>query len=177
MSHGPFPLFKLATLIARQLSAPIATRVKTYAKQHPLFSRVICTTTAELYRYGEWRVRVLALRAAGRVSGASEWWTRNPPPPLSPDAAREVGGNLVGEIVLFLIGCAIITYEVNRQAMIKEKMEEDERLAWRALKTLLEETRHEAQHQQEVIDRLRARLRDHLAYSSGGGGHHTGHYH
>ncbi|KAI5634723.1 optic atrophy 3 protein (OPA3) domain-containing protein [Phthorimaea operculella] len=136
MSSTPFPMFKLATLIARQLSAPIATRVKNYAKRHPLFSRVICTTTAELYRE-----------------------------PYS----YQILFSVPGEIVIFLIGCSIITFEFNRQAMIKEKVEEDERVAWGAVKALLEETRHEVQRQQQVIDRLNALLRDHLAYSGGGG--------
>ncbi|CAK1550174.1 unnamed protein product [Leptosia nina] len=117
MAADQFPLFKLATQIARQMSSPIASRVKEHAKSHPRFGTQVCVRVAHLYRTVEWSARVWTLRLAGTAPPSLR---AAKVPPLPRQQAVDLGGDLIGEIVIFGIGSAIIIFEVNRQAAIKE---------------------------------------------------------
>ncbi|CAB3231591.1 unnamed protein product [Arctia plantaginis] len=145
-----FPMFRLATLLARQVSAPIANRIKEYASRHPWFSKHVCMAVGQLHNTAQLRFRMwtLALRQPKAVT------------PLSDSAALEAGGNILGEIVIFFLGSLIIILEVNRQANNQEDKELNIQSQWMAVLDQLEELQRELRLQQEDIDRLFAELRD-----------------
>lgn len=93
MAAEQFPMFKLATQIARQLSSPVASRVKDYAKSHPRFSTAVCERVATLFRAVEWRARIAILRLAGTASPAL---VASRAPIMPRREALELGGDLIG---------------------------------------------------------------------------------
>ncbi|OWR49675.1 hypothetical protein KGM_201909 [Danaus plexippus plexippus] len=149
-----FPMFRLATLLARQLSSPVATRIKRYAVGNPKVGGRVCRCVAQSYHECEWMARTWALKMAG-ISLPKNARA----PPLRDQTALNLGGDLLGEIIIFTIGSLIIIFEVNRQADIKETKELDEKSEWLAIMLSLEEIQREVQLQQQTIDRLHASLR------------------
>ncbi|CAF4871627.1 unnamed protein product [Pieris macdunnoughi] len=156
MAAEHFPLFKLATQIARQLSSPVASRIKVYAKSHPRFSIAVCERVAIIYHEAEWRARITALRLAGTASPAL---VASRAPPMPRRQALELGGDLIGEIVIFFIGSMIVIFEVNRQAAIKEAKALEHKSEWLCVKLSLEEVQREVQAQQVDLNRLHAALK------------------
>lgn len=47
MVVGAFPVAKLGALLIKQISKPLASAIANQAKQHPLFSRVVCMPPAQ----------------------------------------------------------------------------------------------------------------------------------
>ncbi|CAH0726407.1 unnamed protein product, partial [Brenthis ino] len=158
-----FPMFRLATLLARQMSSPLAARIKRYAVSHPRFGAAICINVAEIFHACEWRARSLSLRLAGVGLSA-----RTRPPPLPRRTAVDLGGDLLvfsegifpytGEIIIFTLGSCIVIFEVNRQGTNKNLKELDEKSQWLAISLSLEELRREVAVQQADISRLRDAL-------------------
>ncbi|KAJ8725985.1 hypothetical protein PYW07_000683 [Mythimna separata] len=146
---GHFPLFRLGTLLARQLSKPIADRIKQFALDHPWFRRAVCARTGRAFHTVQLRLRLwtLALRQPRAL------------PPLSEQAALSAGADILGEIAVFGLGGLIVVYEVNRQADKQEDkvLEEESRRV--AVLLSLEELRRELALQQRDLDRLQAALR------------------
>ncbi|XP_035446052.2 optic atrophy 3 protein homolog [Spodoptera frugiperda] len=144
-----FPLFRLGTLLARQLSAPIATRIKAVAVNHPWFRRHVCVRTGRAFNACQLRLRLwtLALRQPRRL------------PPISDHAALESGASILGEAIVFGVGGLIVIFEVNRQANKQEDKVLAEASQWLALLVSLEELQRELVLQQQDIDRLSAALR------------------
>ncbi|XP_026322444.1 putative OPA3-like protein CG13603 [Hyposmocoma kahamanoa] len=151
-----FPMFKLGTLIARQISSPIATRIKEYAKNHPVFSQNVCGRLAWYYRYGEIHCRMMALRLAGNSNFASRH--QIVVPRVSPAEAHDLGADLLGELIVFMLGATILIFEYNRQANIKAKKTRARKEKWRALKNTLEELKIEAQRQNKQLESAKERL-------------------
>ncbi|KAJ0181521.1 hypothetical protein K1T71_002243 [Dendrolimus kikuchii] len=143
-----FPLFRLGTLVVRQLSAPVAARIKEYARRHPAFSRAVCMRTARTYRAGELRLKLWSLRL------------KQPRhlPPISDRQALDTGADILGEAVVFGLGAVAIVFEVNRQAMRQEAKALEVRSHWEALLLQLEELRREVALQQADLERLHAEL-------------------
>ncbi|PZC70748.1 hypothetical protein B5X24_HaOG214953 [Helicoverpa armigera] len=145
---GRFPLFRLGTLLARQLSVPVAQRIKRYAVHSPVVRRGVrragrCFHAAEL-RFRLWS---LALRPPRDL------------PSISDQAALDTGANILGEAAVFALGGLIVVLEVNRQAIKQEDKVLEEESRWLALRLSLEELRRELALQQQDIDRLFATLR------------------
>lgn len=55
MVVGAFPVAKLGALLIRQISKPLANAISKKAKQHPLFSRVICMPPAQCKYHNEFK--------------------------------------------------------------------------------------------------------------------------
>ncbi|CAH0689359.1 unnamed protein product [Chilo suppressalis] len=149
MAIDQFPMFRMATLLARQLSSPIASRIKAYAMTHPRMRTAVVCRAGRMFRGAELRFKL--------------WAMRLPPPPraapLSDNDAVQVGSDIIGEIIIFTLGAGIVIFEVNRQAEKLEIKMLEERSEWVALLVALQELKHELELQQQEMDRLQDELR------------------
>ncbi|KAI6057483.1 hypothetical protein LUU34_01655600 [Aix galericulata] len=148
MVAGAFPIAKLLTLGARQLSRPLAARIKAGARASPFFRAYICLPPAQLYHWVEMRakMRIMGFRGAAVK-------------PLNEEAAAELGAELLGEAIVFGVGGLCIYLEYARQAGQARRREEEQAAALREMAAGLE--------------RMRAEL-DALKAAGGGGGAEAG---
>lgn len=114
MVVGAFPLAKLITLGVRQLSKPLAARIKEGARASPFFRQYICGPPAQIYHWIEMRakMRIMGFRGAAIK-------------PLNEDVAAELGAELLGEAIIFGVGGLCIFLEYSRQATNSKKKEEE----------------------------------------------------
>lgn len=114
---GAFPAAKLGALLLRQVSKPIANFVKERAKQSPIFRSYVCMPPAQFYNWCEVKMKMyfMNLGTAGKVK------------PLSETMAIELGSNLLGEGIIFVVAAVLLLFEYNRQVR-KEQAKEDARL-------------------------------------------------
>ncbi|NP_001156162.1 optic atrophy 3 protein homolog [Acyrthosiphon pisum] len=114
---GAFPAAKLGALLLRQVSKPIANFVKERAKQSPVFRSYVCMPPAQFYNWCEVKMKMyfMNLGTAGKVK------------PLSETMAIELGSNLLGEGIIFVVAAALLLLEYNRQVR-KEQAKEEVRL-------------------------------------------------
>ncbi|CAH1724523.1 putative OPA3-like protein CG13603 [Aphis gossypii] len=114
---GAFPAAKLGALLLRQVSKPIANFVKERAKQSPIFRSYVCMPPAQFYNWCEVKMKMyfMNLGTAGKVK------------PLSETMAIELGSNLLGEGIIFVVAAALLLFEYNRQVR-KEQAKEEVRL-------------------------------------------------
>ncbi|KAH9636227.1 hypothetical protein HF086_007179 [Spodoptera exigua] len=169
-----FPLFRLATLLARQLTVPFASKIKVLQPVHRGLQLHTRGLINKLSIFGAQvlgpRVRVMCMQelavnnprfrryvcvATGRVFHACQLrmrlWTlalRQPRvlPPISEQAALDSGAK-------------ILVFEVNRQANKQDDKVLEEASQWLALLLSLEELQRELELQQQDINRLQATLR------------------
>lgn len=106
MAIGAFPLIKLGALALRQISKPLANHLKHRAKNSDFFRTKICMPPAQFYHWCEVNVkaRMLNLRKPKEVVKLNE------------QAAIDLGAELIGEMVMFLIAAATILAEYTRQS-------------------------------------------------------------
>ncbi|CAN0316220.1 unnamed protein product [Lampetra planeri] len=104
MAVGAFPIAKLAYLGVRQLSKPVANRIKAAARRSVFFKTYVCQPPANLYHWIEMKtkMRLMGFRGA-QVK------------PLDQEAAAELGAELLGEAVIFVIGGVCMVAEYARQ--------------------------------------------------------------
>lgn len=114
---GAFPAAKLGALLLRQVSKPIANFVKERAKQSPVFRSYVCMPPAQFYNWCEVKMKMyfMNLGTAGKVK------------PLSETMAIELGSNLLGEGIIFVVAAVLLLLEYNRQVR-KEQAKEEVRL-------------------------------------------------
>ncbi|KAH9420398.1 Optic atrophy 3 protein [Dermatophagoides pteronyssinus] len=106
MAVGAFPLIKLAALAIRQVSKPLANRIKTSAKNSPFFRNYICMPPAQIYHYFEVNVK-MKLLGLGKPSNVNK---------LNEAAAIELGAELLGEGIIFMVAVLTIAGEYYRQS-------------------------------------------------------------
>ncbi|XP_029862364.1 optic atrophy 3 protein homolog [Aquila chrysaetos chrysaetos] len=140
MVAGAFPLAKLLTLGARQLSRPLAARIKAGARASPFFRAYICLPPAQLYHWVEMRAK---MRLMGFRGAAIK--------PLNEEAAAELGAELLGEAIVFGVGGLCLYLEYARQAGQARRREEEQAAALREVGERLERLREE-------LDAMAARL-------------------
>ncbi|XP_059136756.1 optic atrophy 3 protein isoform X1 [Peromyscus eremicus] len=160
MVVGAFPMAKLLYLGIRQVSKPLANRIKEAARRSEFFKTYICLPPAQLYHWAEMRTKM-------SIMGFHAESIK----PLNEVAAAELGANLLGEAIIF--GCAgsCLLLEFWRQQSLKRR-KEGERVA--SLLSLrddldrLEQVVDELQVQVQAavrrseLDQLRAELRAEL---------------
>ncbi|XP_058052316.1 optic atrophy 3 protein [Ahaetulla prasina] len=114
MVAGAFPIAKLLYLGVRQLSKPLAARIKDGARASPFFRQYICGPPAQLYHWVEMRakMRIMGFRGAAIK-------------PLNEEAAAELGAELLGEAIVFGVGGLCIFLEYSRQSSNAKKKEEE----------------------------------------------------
>lgn len=118
MAVGAFPIAKLAALAMRQLSKPLANRLKVKAKSSPFFRKYVCMPPAQFYHWCEVNIKMRLLNL-GKPSAVK---------PLKEVDAIELGAELLGECIIFTIAAGTIVAEYIRQsrnARADEDMKED----------------------------------------------------
>ncbi|XP_045602050.2 optic atrophy 3 protein homolog isoform X2 [Procambarus clarkii] len=148
-----FPLAKLGALVIKQVAKPLANIAKTRAKNSHFFRTYILMPPAQFYHWCEVRMKMYVMNL-GRTGQNSTI------PKLNEEAAIELGANLLGEGVIFVIAVGILAFEVTRQKEKEKKKEENEQ----AFITNLEHRINELTFATEELDtRLRELTR--LAYA------------
>ncbi|XP_019716733.1 optic atrophy 3 protein homolog [Hippocampus comes] len=114
MVVGAFPIAKLLYLGVKQLSKPVASRIKAGARSSEFFKNYICLPPAQLYHWIEMRtkMRIMGFRGANIK-------------PLNEDAAAELGAELLGETIIFLVGGGCMVLEYTRQAANSRRKEDE----------------------------------------------------
>ncbi|NXG53706.1 OPA3 protein, partial [Psilopogon haemacephalus] len=118
MVAGAFPLAKLLTLGARQLSRPLAARIKAGARA--------------MYHWVEMRAK---MRLMGFRGAAVK--------PLNEEAAAELGAELLGEAIVFGVGGLCLYLEYSRQTGQARKRDEEQTATLRDLREQLRRLREE----------------------------------
>ncbi|XP_041969098.1 optic atrophy 3 protein homolog [Aricia agestis] len=116
MVVGAFPIAKLSVLLIKQISKPIANACKERAKNSPFFRTYVCMPPAQFYNWCEVKAKMWILNLGKPVNI----------PVLSQEMAIELGANLLGESVIFIIGAGLLIVEYNRQSK-KESAKEAKR--------------------------------------------------
>jgi len=114
MVVGAFPIVKLGVLAVKQISKPIAIRIKLAAKNHQFVRRYFVIGPAQLYHRWETTAKMLML-GLGRPQTIQ---------PLSEQAAVELGGDMLSEAIVFGIGAGALIFEYNRQSESAKRKEE-----------------------------------------------------
>ncbi|XP_047450167.1 optic atrophy 3 protein homolog [Mugil cephalus] len=114
MVVGAFPIAKLLYLGVRQMSKPVANRIKAGARSSEFFKNYICLPPAQFYHWIEMRTKMRIMGFRGSVIK-----------PLNEDAAAELGAELLGEAIIFLIGGGCMVLEYSRQAANSRRKEEE----------------------------------------------------
>ncbi|XP_056396723.1 optic atrophy 3 protein [Hyla sarda] len=114
MVVGAFPIAKLLYLGVRQISKPLANRIKAGARRSEFFRTYICLPPAQAYHWVEMRakMRIMGFRGAAIK-------------PLNEEAAAELGAELLGEATVFIIGGACMIAEYSRQSANSRRKEEE----------------------------------------------------
>ncbi|XP_044744286.1 putative OPA3-like protein CG13603 [Coccinella septempunctata] len=148
MVVGAFPVAKLGALLVKQISKPIANAIKEKAKTSPLFRKYVCLPPAQFYNWCELKAKMWVLNLGKPVSL----------PVYNEEMAIELGANLLGEGIIFLIAAGLLVAEYNRSARkeaAKEaaKKKEIEELQL-SLKELFIQTEQQAAHIRELRRKL-----------------------
>ncbi|XP_053204775.1 optic atrophy 3 protein homolog [Panonychus citri] len=101
-----FPLVKLISLAVRQMSKPLANRIKEKAKSSLFFRTYICMPPAQTYHWIEVNVKMKLLNL-GKPNQVTK---------LNENSAIELGAELLGESIIFCIAVITVTLEFMRQA-------------------------------------------------------------
>ncbi|XP_024133492.1 optic atrophy 3 protein homolog [Oryzias melastigma] len=114
MVVGAFPIAKLLYLGVRQMSKPVANRIKAGARRSEFFKNYICLPPAQLYHWIEMRTKMRIMGFRGSTIKR-----------LNEEAAAELGAELLGEAIIFLIGGGCMVLEYSRQAANSRRKEEE----------------------------------------------------
>ncbi|KAK1150717.1 hypothetical protein AOXY_G33429 [Acipenser oxyrinchus oxyrinchus] len=114
MVAGAFPIAKLLYLGVRQLSKPVANRIKAGARRSEFFKNYICLPPAQLYHWVD-------MRAKMRIMGFRGTHIK----PLNEEAAAELGAELLGEAIIFTVGGVCMIAEYARQSANTRHKEEE----------------------------------------------------
>ncbi|XP_016099722.1 optic atrophy 3 protein homolog [Sinocyclocheilus grahami] len=114
MVVGAFPIAKMLYLGVRQLSKPVANRIKAGARRSEFFKNYICLPPAQAYHWIEMRTKMRIMGFRGSVIK-----------PLNEEAAAELGAELLGEAIIFIIGGGCMVLEYSRQAINSRRKEEE----------------------------------------------------
>ncbi|ENN77482.1 putative OPA3-like protein CG13603 [Dendroctonus ponderosae] len=117
MVVGVFPVAKLGALLLKQVSKPIATVVKNQAKSSPVFRKYVCMPPAQFYNWCEIKAKMWILNLGKPVNI----------PVLNEAQAIELGANLLGEAIIFIIAAGVLINEYYRSS-VKEAAKEAARI-------------------------------------------------
>ncbi|KRY75751.1 Optic atrophy 3 -like protein [Trichinella pseudospiralis] len=143
MVHA-FPVIKLVSLLARQVSRPIANQLKNGAKRNYTFRRFVCLPIAQLYHRVEITRKMIMIGFGKPVTI----------PELNEEAAVELGADILGEMVVYAIAVFVVAFEYmrsNEKARIKEE-ELQQRLE--NIESSLKEFRADSQKQYAELQAL-----------------------
>ncbi|XP_017008888.2 putative OPA3-like protein CG13603 [Drosophila takahashii] len=106
MVVGAFPLGKLALLAIKHISKPIGNLIKRTAQNNPSFKSLVVSPPARLYH-------VIDVRSKMWMLGLGQ---PRIIPPLTDAMTIQMGGDILGELVIFLIGASLLIGEFSRQS-------------------------------------------------------------
>ncbi|CAK7301044.1 Optic atrophy 3 protein [Vulpes lagopus] len=158
MVVGAFPIAKLLYLGIRQVSKPLANRIKEAARRSEFFKTYICLPPAQLYHWVEMRTKMRIMGFRGTVIK-----------PLNEEAAAELGAELLGEATIFIVGGGCLVLEYSRHQAHQRHKEEEQRAAWDAMQdevgrlALALETLQaqvQATSQQSALEELQAQMQE-----------------
>ncbi|KRT83980.1 hypothetical protein AMK59_96, partial [Oryctes borbonicus] len=129
MVVGAFPAAKLGTLLLKQISKPIANAAKVQAKNSPVFRKYICMPPAQFYNWCEVKTKMWILNLGKPVNI----------PVLNEAMAIELGANLLGEGIIFLIAAGILIGEYYRSSVKESKKEAAKKAEMEQLQRTLQE--------------------------------------
>ncbi|VDO92790.1 unnamed protein product [Soboliphyme baturini] len=139
-----FPIIKLGSLLVRQISRPLANQIKNGAKRSSIFRRFVCLPIAQCKEslFFELKNSIFMVGSEQKchllptifwlfyhkveMTRKMVWLGFGKPvdvPALTEEAAVELGANLVGELIVYVVAVIIFTVEYNRtneKARIKE---------------------------------------------------------
>lgn len=144
MVVAAFPIAKLASLAFRQLSKPLANRIKRSAKSSHFFRTYVCMPPAQLYHWVEVNVKMRILNL-GKPSEV---------PPLNEAMAIELGSELLGEIIVFASAAATLIAEYMRQSRNERLREAAKNEKYNCLECEVEELRMLVRHHDVQIKHL-----------------------
>ncbi len=117
------PFLKLGSLLVKQITKPLTSRLRVEASRRPQFAK-ICTATGQHFNYVMSRVTVFA--NGYKFIGVK---------PLTEEEALKTGVELISETIVFLIAAGIVVFEYDRserknalkaeKAAIKERIEKE----------------------------------------------------
>ncbi|KAM5209823.1 optic atrophy 3 protein-like [Hipposideros larvatus] len=122
MVVGAFPMAKLLYLGIRQVSKPLANRIKEAARRSEFFKTYVCLPPAQLYHWVEMRTKMRIMGFRGTVIK-----------PLNEAAAADLGAELLGEATIFIVGGGCMVLEYWRHQANQRHKEEEQRAAWDAM--------------------------------------------
>ncbi|KAJ0021909.1 hypothetical protein NQD34_009400 [Periophthalmus magnuspinnatus] len=128
MVVGAFPIAKLLYLGVRQMSKPVANRIKAGARRSEFFKTYICLPPAQLYHWIEMRTKMRIMGFRGATIK-----------PLNEESAAELGAELLGEAIIFFIGGGCMVLEYSRQAANSRRKEDELNATITSLQTQLAE--------------------------------------
>ncbi|KAL1500994.1 hypothetical protein ABEB36_006401 [Hypothenemus hampei] len=151
MVIGAFPAAKLGALLLKQVSKPIATVVKNQAKSSPIFRKYVCMPPAQFYNWCEIKAKMWILNLGKPVNI----------PVLNEAQAIELGANLLGEAIIFIIAAGILVNEYQRSS-VKEAAKEAARIKeLQDLKSDIRELFIQAEEERAQIRELLRKVGDH----------------
>nr|CAI5818091.1 unnamed protein product [Callosobruchus analis] len=150
MVIAAFPAAKLGALLLKQISKPIATVVKNHAKNHPVFRKYVCMPPAQFYNWCEVKAKMWILNLGKPVNI----------PVLSEAMAIELGANLLGEAIIFLIAAGILLSEYNRSVKKEAAKEEAKKQEMRDLQSTIRELFIQTEEQGAHIRELTRKMHD-----------------
>ncbi|XP_078389473.1 optic atrophy 3 protein homolog [Cetorhinus maximus] len=142
MVVGAFPIAKLLMLGVRQVSRPLANSIKANARRSQFFKRYVCLPPAQFYHWIEMKTK---MRIMGLRSGLVQ--------PLSEEVAADLGAELLGEAIVFIIGGVCVLAEYVRQSSNSARKEEE-------LNSTLQSLQEQVAHLSLTFEELDARVRE-----------------
>ncbi|XP_006106480.1 optic atrophy 3 protein [Myotis lucifugus] len=158
MVVGAFPMAKLLYLGIRQISKPLANRIKAGARRSEFFKTYVCLPPAQLYHWVEMRTKMRIMGFRGTTIK-----------PLNEEAAAELGAELLGEATIFIVGGACMVLEYSRHQAQQRRKEEEQRAAWiemqdevgrLALALQALQAQVQAQEAPRALEELRAQMQE-----------------
>lgn len=131
-------------LALKQIAKPIANIIKARAKQSLFFRKYVCMPPAQFYNWVEVKTKMWALNL-GKPTAV---------PQLTEAMAIELGANLLGEVIIFVVGAGVLVLEFHRQSKketLKEQMILQEKME---LQAMLNELAFQAERQDTQIREL-----------------------
>ncbi|KFM63192.1 putative OPA3-like protein, partial [Stegodyphus mimosarum] len=139
-----FPLVKLAALALRQISKPLANRLKNRAKNSLFFRTYICMPPAQLYHWVEVNVKMRMLNL-GKPTEV---------PKLNEAMAIELGADLLGEATIFMVAVLTLTAEYVRNARNEKAKEAAKEERFRSIENDVEDLKFVVEKQNAELHHL-----------------------
>ncbi|VDK39061.1 unnamed protein product [Taenia asiatica] len=145
---GAFPIFKLGVLAVKQISRPIANRLKQKASHNGFFRRYLCIPSGQLYHIWNTRLK-LKLLGLGKPKDVKR---------LPDENAAEVGAEILGECIMFSIGAFILFLEYRRQSKNEAEKERKARSELAVLQSAIHDLESRVAFQSEALYQFSKRL-------------------